>query len=120
MTPEKAQQEVNLLLGFLSSYVLRGLTSTAEAWLRRSCHLCVCGRGGGEGAVLASERGLTWREARLRLDAADELQLLSLAGMRLLGWHWLQPVAYASLLYSWSNAYFTGGLQESCWQLLFF
>eukprot|EP00434_Breviolum_minutum_P020131 symbB.v1.2.017751.t1/scaffold1390.1/size121990/8 len=78
-----------------------------EAWCRRACHICVCGRGSGEGAILASERGLTWREAKARLDAGDEVQLIALAALRLLTWHWLQPVAYALLLYSWSDdAYF--------------
>ncbi|CAK9034129.1 unnamed protein product [Durusdinium trenchii] len=107
MTPEKAQQEVNLLVGFLASYAFRALTSSAEAWLRRTCHLCICGRLAREGAVLASERGLTWREAKVRLDSSDDLQILALATLRLLAWHWMQPITYALLLYSWSDdAYF--------------
>lgn len=92
-----------MLVGFLASYVLRGATSFVEGFLRRACHACVCGRGVAEAAVLASERGLSWREAKARLDATDDFQLNVLAALRLVFWHWMQPAAYVLLLYGWSD-----------------
>ncbi|CAE7237392.1 Slc4a1, partial [Symbiodinium necroappetens] len=56
-----------------------------------------------EAAVLASERGLSWREAKARLDATDDFQLNVLAALRLVFWHWMQPAAYVLLLYGWSD-----------------
>ncbi|CAE7946888.1 Slc4a10 [Symbiodinium sp. KB8] len=103
LSPAKTRQEISMLVGFLASYVLRGATSFVEGFLRRACHACVCGRGVAEAAVLASERGLSWREAKARLDATDDFQLNVLAALRLVFWHWMQPAAYVLLLYGWSD-----------------
>ncbi|CAE8587984.1 unnamed protein product [Polarella glacialis] len=112
-SPAAGRQEVSMVVGFLTSYVLRATSGALEAWLRKSCHLCICGRGHGSAAVLASERSLTWLEAKARLDATEDLPLLALAGLRLVFWHWLQPVAFALLLYSWSDDVYFGSDSSS-------
>ncbi|CAE7213838.1 SLC4A10, partial [Symbiodinium pilosum] len=41
--------------------------------------------------------------AKARLDATNDCQLNLLAAFRLVFWHWMQPSAYALLLYAWSD-----------------
>lgn len=103
-SPSQVREDLSLFVGFVGSFVLRTVTAPAERWLRKSCGVCICGRGPHSGAVLATERGLTWREVQTRLDATgSNAQLMALAALRLLGWHLLQPVSFALIFFSWSD-----------------
>lgn len=100
VSPEQGKQELGLLVGFLSAYILRASTSFLEKWLIHNCQACTFGRSGS--AVLAVERGMAWSEASDRLGGAQS-EIVSLAACRLIFWHWLQPLCFAAIFYSWSK-----------------
>lgn len=104
LTPQQSRQDLSLVAGFLVSYMMRGMMCSVEACLRKNCRLCICGRGPGAGAVLTKDRGISWSEACAKLDTAEaSASLVAQAAVRLLLWHWLQPVMYGVILYSWSD-----------------
>lgn len=89
-------------MAFLSAFILRGGMGSLEKWVKRTFLICSWDRGPDASAILANERGVTWREARARLDARYNTPLVGLCAARLLLWHWLQPISFFLIYYRWS------------------
>lgn len=98
-----SQEDICLLSAFLSAFVLRGGMGSVEKWLNSTFLICRWDRGPGASPILASERGITWREARARLDARYNTPLIALCAARLVLWHWLQPVSFVLIYFSWRD-----------------
>lgn len=111
LSPIQGRQDLGMLAGFFASYLLRGATSSFEKFCRTHCYVCICGRDSDASAVLAGERGLSWRVARTRLSGVHDGPLIAVAALRLVLWHLMQPVCFFLILYSWSDK-ITSQLQQ--------
>lgn len=102
--PLPSTGDIVSLIVFLASFVLRGTLSYIEKRFPggSQCSLHELGQGPRASAILANERGVTWREARARLDARSNLPLFALCFIRLVLWHWLQPISFCFIYNTWT------------------